>query len=352
VEAAVVDGELVPGDVEVEDGVVAAVGIGAGRHGIAVPGLVDLQVNGFAGVDLLSEPERAGEVSATLAREGVTSWQPTLVTCPLELADHAVPLLAAAPGSVGVHLEGPFLSPARAGAHPRELLREPDLEVLRELLDSGPVTTVTLAPELPGALELVDELVARGVVVSLGHTDATAEEASAAFERGASTVTHLFNAMRPLHHRDPGAAGAALARPDVTVQLIVDGVHVADEAVLVAWAAARGRLAIVSDSIAAAGMGDGTYRLGEVDVQVEGGVCRTEGGALAGSASSLLAGLRNLVQLGIPLVEAVGAATTVPAQILGRADLGRLAPGSPADVVVLDDRLDVVRVLWRGEPIV
>jgi N-acetylglucosamine-6-phosphate deacetylase len=126
-------------------------------------------------------------------------------------------------------------------------------------------------------------------------------------------------------------------------------VHVADEALLVAWAAARGRLAIVSDSIAAAGLGDGTYRLGEVDVHVEGGVCRIGEGALAGSASSLLDGLRNLVRLGVPLVEAVSAATTVPTRLLGRADLGRLAPGSPADAVVLDDRLEVVRVLRCGE---
>jgi N-acetylglucosamine-6-phosphate deacetylase len=349
VEAAVVGGELVPGDVEVEGGLVAGVGLGGPGRGIALPGLVDLQVNGYAGVDLLSEPERAGEVAAALARDGVTSWQPTLVTAPLEQTCEAARIVASAPGSVGVHLEGPFLSPSKAGVHPVELLREPDLDVLRPLLDMGSVATVTLAPELPGALGLVEELVASGVVVSLGHTDATADVAKAAFERGASTVTHLYNAMRGFGHRDPGVVGAALARPDVAVQLIADGVHVAGEAVLVAWRAARGRLAIVSDAIAAAGLGDGTYRLSGVEVHVAGGVARDAGGALAGSTSSLLAGLRNLVRLGVPLVDAAGAASLVPARILGREDLGRLRPDGPADLVVLDDRLDVVRVLSRGE---
>jgi N-acetylglucosamine-6-phosphate deacetylase len=249
---------------------------------------------------------------------------------------------------VGVHLEGPFLSPRRAGAHPPARIREPDLETLRSLLDAGPVSTVTLAPELPGALGLVDELVARGVCVSLGHSDATAAEAAAAFERGATTVTHLFNAMRPFAHRDPGIAGAALAREDVAVQLIADGVHLADESVLVAWRAARGRVALVSDAIAATGLGDGTYRISEVEVRVVDGVCRTPDGILAGSVSPLLDGLRTLCRLGVPLAEAAEAVTRIPASIVGRRDLGRLTPGAAGDVVVLDDRLDVVSVLRAG----
>ena len=351
VEAAVVDGELVPGDVEIEDGVVAGVGLGPGGRGIALPGLVDLQVNGYDGVDLLSEPDRAVEIAAALAREGVTAWQPTLITCPVEQACDAIRALGAAPGSVGVHLEGPFLSPLKAGAHPVELLLEPDPGALRVLLEAGPVTTVTLAPELPGALELVDELVVRGVVVSLGHTNASAAEASAAFDRGASTVTHLFNAMRGFEHRDPGVVGAALARPGVTVQVIADGVHVAGEALLVAWRTAGERLAIVSDAVAAAGLEDGTYRLGGVEVHVVGGVARSAAGMLAGSTAPLLDGLRTLLRMGVPLVEAAGAATIVPARIVGRDDLGRLEPGSPADILVLDDRLEVTRVLRRGDPV-
>lgn len=348
VEAAIVRGELVPGDVAVEGGVVTGVGLGSGGSGIAAPGLVDLQVNGYAGIDLLNEPERADEVADALARDGTTSWQPTLITSPVDRMREAARALTDAPGSVGVHLEGPFLSPSKPGTHPVEHLRAPDLDLLRSLLDAGPVATVTLAPELPGALALVGELVERGVVVSLGHTDATAAEADVAFARGASTVTHLFNAMRAFHHRDPGVIGVALAREEIAVQLIADGIHVADEAVLVAWSAARGRLAVVSDAIAAAGLGDGTYLLGEVEVYVENGVCSRADGTLAGSASSALDGVRTLVRLGVPLAEAVGAATTVPARILRRDDLGRLEPGLPGDIVVLDDRLEVAQALRGG----
>jgi N-acetylglucosamine-6-phosphate deacetylase len=346
--AAVVDGALLAGDVAVEDGLVGGVGLGGGGSLVALPGLVDLQVNGCAGVDLLAEPERAAEVAEALARDGVTAWQPTFITGPVERMREATAALKGAPGAIGVHLEGPFLSPRRAGAHPPGRLREPDLAVLRSLLDAGPVTTVTLAPELPGALELVDELVARGVTVSLGHSDATAEEAAAAFDRGARTVTHLFNAMRPFAHRDPGIVGAALSREDVFVQLIADGVHLADEALLVAWRAARGRVALVSDAVAAAGLGDGTYRMGEVEVNVANGVCRTPDGTLAGSVTPLIDGLRNLCGLGVPLAEAADAVTRVPASIVGRADLGRIGPGMPADLVVLDDRLELVSVLRAG----
>jgi N-acetylglucosamine-6-phosphate deacetylase len=347
VAAAIVDGTRVEGDVEVEDGRVAAVGLAGGGAGIAAPGFVDLQVNGFAGVDLLTEPERAGEIATALARTGVTAWQPTLITDAPERTLAALRAIAA-PGAVGVHLEGPFLSPARSGAHPREHLRAPDLALLRAFLDAGEVTTVTLAPELEGALGLVAELVARDVVVSLGHSNATAEEAHTAFDRGARTVTHLFNAMRPFGHRDPGVAGAALARDDVPVQLIADGVHLAADTTLVAWRAARGRLAIVSDAISAAGLGDGTYMLGEVEVRVDGGVSRRADGTLAGGVATVADGVRTLCALGVPLVEAVDAATRVPARILRRDDLGTLAPGARADLVVLDDGLEVARVLVGG----
>jgi N-acetylglucosamine-6-phosphate deacetylase len=308
-------------------------------------------VNGYAGVDLLAEPERAREVADALAEGGVTAWQPTLITSPTEQVVDATRALATAPRSLGTHLEGPFLSQSRPGTHPVEHLREPDLGLLRLLLDAGPVSCVTLAPELPGALELVDELVERNITVSLGHTDATAIEAERAFARGARTVTHLFNAMRPFHHRDPGVVGAALARRDVVVQLIADGAHVADEAVLLACHAAGGRLALVSDAIAAAGFGDGSYRLGGVEVRVEGGVCRRADGTLAGSAASLLDGVRTLVRLGVTLEQAVAAASTVPARVVRREDLGLLRPGAQADLLVLDDRLDVLRVLRGGETI-
>ena len=239
------------------------------------------------------------------------------------------------PRILGAHVEGPFISPARLGAHPAGARRDPDAGLMRRLLEAGPVAHVTLAPELPGALELVDLLVAEGVVVACGHSDATAGEAAAAFARGALTVTHLFNAMRPLRHRDPGIAGAALADRRVTVQLIVDGTHLADEVVRIAFAAARGRVALVTDAIAAATLGDGSYRLGGVDVEVRDGVARGAGGMLAGSVVTMDESVRRVHALGVPLEEALAAASAN----------GSLAPGSRADVVVLDDRLEVRRVL-------
>jgi N-acetylglucosamine-6-phosphate deacetylase len=187
------------------------------------------------------------------------------------------------------------------------------------------------------------------VVVSLGHTDATAAQAHAAFDRGVRAVTHVFNAMRPLAHRDPGVVGAALARPDVVVQAIVDGVHLDPDIVRLLWRAAAGRLSLVTDAIAGAGLGDGTYALGEIEIVVADDVVRSEDGMLAGSALTMIEAVRNLVALDVPLEGALEAATSVPARVLGMPDLGRLVPGGPADIVVLDDALEVVRTLVGGE---
>lgn len=342
VQAAFVGGQLLPGDVEIAGGRIGAVGLEPAGSGIAVPGFVDVQANGFAGVDFADADtdgyRRAGEA---LLATGVTAFRPTFITAPeeeLAAALAAVPGVDIGPRILGAHVEGPFISPARLGAHPAGARRDPDAGLMRRLLEAGPVAHVTLAPELPGALELVDLLVAQAVVVACGHSDATAEEAAAAFARGARTVTHLFNAMRPLRHRDPGIAGAALADPRVTVQLIVDGIHLADEVVRIAFAAARRRVALVTDAIAAATLGDGSYRLGGVDVEVRDGVARGAGGMLAGSVVTMDESVRRVHALGIPLEEALAAASAN----------GSLAPGSRADVVVLDDRLEVRRVLVAG----
>lgn len=360
VAAAVVDGSLVRGDVEVSDGRVTAVGLGGGGRGLAVPGLVDLQVNGFAGVDLLhAAADDVLLVGRELARSGVLWYQPTLVTAPPALTRLALATigeaaqLPAGARIVGAHLEGPFLAPARAGAHPSEWLRDPDLDLLASYLLCGcRVTMMTLAPELERAQETIDGLLAKGVTVSLGHTDATAPFAQAAFDQGARTVTHLFNGMRPFAHRDPGVVGVALARPDVIVQLIADGVHVAPEALLTVWRAARGRVALVSDAIAAAGLGDGSYRLGTVEVTVAGGVSRREDGTLAGAVRPLAWGLRLLVELGVPIVEAVEAVTRVPARILGLGErIAVLRVGAAADLVVLDDDFAVRQALLGGVPV-
>jgi N-acetylglucosamine-6-phosphate deacetylase len=355
VEAALVGGQRVRGDVEVEDGRVVACGLESGNgRGLAVPGFVDLQVNGFGGVDFANADsaayDRAGEA---LLETGVTAYLPTLITAPEERLVAALGEIhegGHGPRILGAHVEGPFLSPRRLGTHPPSARRDPDPALLERLLAAGPVRLYTLAPELPGALELVDLLVARGIVVSVGHSDASAAEANAAFDRGVGTVTHLFNAMRPFNHRDAGVAGVALARQDVIVQIILDGVHLAPDTVRMVWRAAGGRLALVTDAVAAAGVsGDGSYRLGDVSVEVRDGVVRRDGdGVLAGSVLTMIEAVRNLHALGVPLDAALAAATAVPARVIG-ADVGRIEVGAPADIVVLSEELEIQRVLVGGE---
>jgi N-acetylglucosamine-6-phosphate deacetylase len=352
--AALVEGKLVLGDVEIADGHVARVGLNSANGiGIAAPGFVDLQVNGFAGVDFFAaDSEGYRKAGEALLECGVTAYQPTFITSPedeLTAALREVPQNGAAPHIIGAHLEGPFIAPERLGTHPEESRRDPDCKLLRRLLDAGPVSHVTLAPELAGAYELMDLLRGRGVTVSCGHSNATAAEAREAFARGAKTVTHIFNAMRPFAAREPGLAGAALVTGDVVVQVILDGVHLADDTARLIWQAAGGRVAIVTDAIAAAGAGDGSYRLAGVDFEVENGVARRADHTLAGSTVPMLEAVRNLVALGAPLEAALGAATEVPARIAGRPELGTLQPGATADVVVLDDSLGIVRVLVAGE---
>lgn len=335
VASALVGDTFVPGDVEIVDGRIAECGVAGSGRGTAVPGFVDLQVNGFGGVDFLGADadgyRRAGEA---LLETGVTGYLSTFISAPeaeLVAALGAVPR-EGAPRILGVHLEGPFLSPRRLGVHPTSARRDPDPTLLERLLAAGPVRLVTLAPELPGARELIDILTARGVAVSIGHSDATAAEAHAAFDQGARAVTHLFNAMRPFTHRDPGVAGASLARDDVTVQIIVDGVHLAPETSTLVWRAAAGRVALVTDSVA--------------------GATRAPDGRLAGSSLTMVEAVRNLHALGAPLAPAVNAATSVPAGLLGEPAVGRLGVGLPADVVVLDDNLEVGRVLLGGDTLV
>jgi N-acetylglucosamine-6-phosphate deacetylase len=354
VEAALLGGELVPGDVEVADGRVVAGGLdGRNGRGIAAPGFVDLQVNGFVGIDFFTaDAEGYRRVGEALLRSGVTAYQPTFITSPEEelvAALREVPQNGGAPRVLGAHLEGPFLAPERLGSHPASARRDPDASLLERLVGAGPVVHVTLAPELPGALELIDLLRRRGITVACGHSNATAAEARPAFARGASTITHLFNAMRPFGAREPGLAGAALASPEVTVQVIVDGVHLADDTAKLVWQIAAGRFALVTDAMAGAGLGDGTYRLGSLEIDVSGGVPRRADGVLAGSTLTMIEAVRNLVALGAPLAGALAAASEVPARIAGLTEIGRLEPGATADIVVLDDGLELERVLVGGE---
>jgi N-acetylglucosamine-6-phosphate deacetylase len=356
VRAAIVDGGLVPGDLEIAEGAIAAVGLPRGGSGLAVPGYVDLQINGFGGVDFLSTDVHGyRKASRALLARGVTAYQPTLITAPKQdlLEAIAVAREAARIGTggariLGVHLEGPFISPLRPGIHPVGAISAPDLSLMRQLLSAGPVTTVTLAPELPGALDVADFLVRTGVTVSFGHTNASASEANTGFDRGVHTITHLFNAMRPLTHRDPGIVGAALARDDVVVQMILDHYHLARETSLLVRKIAGGRLCLVSDAMPAAGLGDGVYRIGPRDILVKDGRARLADGTIAGSTVTLDQAMRNLVDLGSSIEEAVGAVTSVPARVLRRGDIGLLGVGALADVVILDDELGVSRVLLAG----
>ena len=359
VKAALVDGRLVDGDLTIDDGVITAVGVEpAGGEGIAVPGFVDLHLNGVAGVDFLtadpSDYRRAGEA---LARTGVVAYQPSFVSSPAE--SYAEPLAiaqeaadgaraAGLPLICGVHLEGPFLSQKWPGAHEPEYLLLPDPRLAERLLAGGAVTMMTLAPELPGALELVEWLVARGVVVSCGHSDADADQAHAAFDRGARAITHIHNAHRRWRPRDPGIGGAALVRADVTVQAIVDGVHLAPESAYGVFLAAGRRFCLVTDAIEAAMLDAGEYELGGRAVRLRDGAVRLPDGTLAGSVLTMDEAVRNLVAGGASMADAVYAASSAPAALLDRDDLGVLLPGRPAHIAVLDDELRVQRTLVGG----
>jgi N-acetylglucosamine-6-phosphate deacetylase len=356
------------GSVVVEGGRVAAVrpGVVDGvdltlDHGVLTAGMVDLQLNGVVGVDLAdTDADGWDRVAAHVARHGVTAFCPTFITAPLPSLRTALAATAAAGERLGrdgrahvlgAHVEGPFLSPARPGAHPVEHLRDPASEAVEALLeDSPPPAMVTLAPERPGAPEAIARLARAGVAVSLGHSDATAAQARAGADAGARLVTHLFNAMRPLHHREPGLVGAALNDAMLVSGIVADGVHVADDVLRIAFAAAPGRIALVSDAVAGAGMAPGPFRIGPVTAYARAdGPPRLKDGTLAGSALHLDEAVRHVVGLGVDPAAALAAATSVPAAALGaRAhDHGRLRPGARADLVWWDDDLHV-RGVWIG----
>jgi len=363
VAAALVDGTLVAGDVAVDEGLIAAVGLTGGGSGIAAPGFVDLQVNGYAGVDVASASiEDLESMSVALARDGVLAYQPTLISGDPEVTAAAVacvtnvasrrPLSGPSMGAfiLGAHLEGPFLSSSRAGTHPLERLQQPDLDLARRLLAPGHVTMVTLAPELPGAIELTTWLTGRGIVVSLGHSAASAAQAAAAVDAGASVVTHLYNGMAPISARAPGLAGLALTDGRVRVQLISDGGHVADELIRLAFMAAPGRCSLVSDATSLSGGDESGRMLGDVPITLVQGVARRADGTIAGGASTLLEAVQRLASLSLGMATALAAVTELPARVLGRQDIGYLRPGGAANLVVLDDSLALRQVVINGVP--
>lgn len=321
------------------------------------PGFIDLQVNGAFGDDFTAHPETIWRVAEQLPRFGVTSFLPTLVTCDLAQTARAQDVLRERPAHfrgaepLGLHLEGPFLNPQKKGAHNPAYLREPDSARVPHWSRENGVWLVTLAPELPNAPGLVGELAARGVLVSLGHTMASVDQAKAGFRAGIRYATHLFNAMSPLDHRAPGAAGAVLATPEWVTGLIADGVHVDPALVKVVWLAKHENLNLVSDAMGALGMPPGSYRLNDFEVVVSDRDARLANGTLAGSILPLDRAVRNLIEYtGCTLREALQTVTTTPARVLEIAEeRGRIAEGMVADLVFLDERFHVRMTIAKGE---
>lgn len=355
--AAVVDGQILLGDLSVEGGVIAAVGLPAPDTSlIAVPGFVDVHVHGHGGVDFVdAAPEDHIRIAGQLPATGVTAFNPTLMSMPI---DHLVEALGRRPEDaghgariLGFHLEGPFLSPDKPGAHRMSALVDPTPDRVQRLHDAGPVDHITLAPELPGAMAAIAHLTERGIVVSLGHSTADAELTYDAIDAGASAVTHIFNAMPPLHHRRPGLTGAALTHEAVWVTGIFDGVHLADEAARLVLATAGERVVAITDGTAAVAHPGGPIRLGDAQVVIVDGAPRLADGTLAGSILTMDQAFRNLVGLGLDLPAAALATATAPARLARLEGLGALKAGAVADMVILDDRLEVARTLVAGHEV-
>lgn len=364
--------------VVVEDGHIAGIGRrgeirlphGAGeRHAVGqtlVPGFVDVHIHGAGGRDVMEgTAEALGGVAESVARFGTTTVVATTVTASDDQICRSAEGIAryvASPQNrpaagpraeiAGIHFEGPFISRVRRGVHPPGMIAPPSLASFQRYVGAaqGTAKILTLAPELPGALELVEAARRAGLIVAMGHTDATYTQAAAAIERGAHHAVHVFNAMRPFSHRETGVLGAVLTSPEVTAELIADGVHVDAPAMkLLIRAKGYERMILVSDAISATGMPDGNYQLGTFEVSVAGGVCRNAEGKLAGSTLTLDRAVRTIVALGVPLAEAVRMVTLNPARLLGlEARKGALEPRADADLVLLDAHLHVAGVMTRG----
>lgn len=358
------------------DGVIEAVGsrqdmtLPAGATEIdaqgqtAIPGFVDVHIHGAGGHDVMeASSEAMTAVATTLSRHGTTSFVATTVTASPDETCRSVEgiaryvtqqfeVLQPKAEVLGVHFEGPFINKVRRGVHPAEWIQSPSADLLQRFLQcaAGKARILTLAPELLGAVPCMKAAREAGVVVAMGHTDATYEQARAGIAHGAHHAVHCYNAMRPFSHRDSGVIGAVLTSPEVTAELIADGVHVEEAAMrLLLQAKGPGCVILISDGLSATGMPDGKYMLGQFEVTVSGGICRNAEGKLAGSTLTLDRALRNVVALGISLPDAVRMLTANPAKLLGiEFKKGALRTGADADIVLLDENLQITNVWTRG----
>lgn len=327
------------------------------RGKIIAPGLIDLQLNGAFGDDFTAHPETIWRVAAKLPRFGVTSFLPTLVTSPVERAAEAQQVIKHRPPDfrgaepLGLHLEGPFLNPQKKGAHNPAYLRTPDSHLVPNWSRANGVWLVTLAPELPNALALVEELATQGIIVSMGHTMANVDEANAGYSAGIRYATHLFNAMPPLEHRAPNAPGAVLANPEWVAGIIPDGIHLHPALVKMIWLAKGTHVNLVSDAMAALGMKPGKYRLHDFDCLVSENDARLENGTLAGSILPLDQAVRNFIAYtGCSLEQALETVTTTPAQVINiQHQRGEIAEGMLADLIILNSDLKLETTIAAGE---
>jgi N-acetylglucosamine-6-phosphate deacetylase len=376
--------ELTNAVVFVEDGVISAISSAAEREiptnatvidfardlpdAILAPGFIDIHIHGGAGLDVMrASPGELPRLNTFLAAHGVTGYFPTTVTAPLDqtcialerIADaieashdsHSANSDAVQARPLGIHLEGPFLSHKRRGVHPPEDLLEPTVEIFERLWQAarGHVSMMTIAPELSGAMEVIAEATQRKVCVSIGHSDALLESARAAIKAGARHATHTFNAMRPLDHREPGILGEALTSEQLSADIIVDGIHVAPEVVKL-FLQAKGveRAVLITDATAAAGMPDGTYQLGPIQVEVKDGRCMVDG-KLAGSVLTMDSAVRNVTRFSNwSLQDSVRSATLNPTDATGLSHHGRVTPGAVANLIVLSPDGEVRKTIVRG----
>ena len=358
------DGSLLRGRVTFTDRITALEPSSNGGNDYILPGFVDLQVNGSHGIDVMNaSPDEIAALSRHLAREGATAWMPTAVTAPIEkiaqvhesianACENSRQSSANSAAILGMHLEGPFISPLRLGAHPT-LNLEPRGDAFERVLAMRALRLITLAPELPGGIEAIQRLAARDVVVSIGHTNATLDEANAGIAAGARMFTHLFNAMRPLNHRDPGVIAAALAPSPAFAAIISDAIHV-HPAMLRLAVAARGKdgIILVTDKVALAQTTGIEKNVGRARAAIRDGAARLADGTLAGSIISMLEGVRVMIEkAGVGIGDAAVMAATNPAKLVGANDRGRIDVGARADLIVLSPALELKSVHIGGREI-